>query len=128
MMDSVPMQWRKLPQRYRLEGNRCTTCDTPYFPPRTICVQCRSKGNLMGESMPHEGTIVSFSEVAVGPKGFDGPYHIALVDLTNGVRLLTQIIDAPGIAIGVKVRKIFRKLQDNVEEGAIVYGYKFELA
>jgi uncharacterized OB-fold protein len=128
---SVALHWRRYPERYSLIGNHCTTCKTDYFPPRVFCPQCRRKGKLVQKAMPRSGKIVSFTEVFVGPIGFENetPYFLALVDLGNGVTILTQIVDSPHekITIGAKVKKMFRKIQDNDAEGVINYGYKFKV-
>jgi len=127
----VALHWRRYPERYLLRGNHCTNCKKDYFPPRVFCPDCRRKGKLVAKEMPRTGKIVSFTEVFVGPVGFENetPYFLALLDLGNGVTLLSQIVDSPRekIRIGAPVKKMFRKIQDNDSEGAISYGYKFKV-
>ncbi len=81
--------------------------------------------------MPRTGTITSFTEVFVGPMGFENetPYVLALIDLGNKCTILSQIVDSSKekIRVGAKVKKMFRKIQDNNQEGAISYGYKFKV-
>ena len=132
MVDAaLPLMWRNYFQRYNLEGNRCETCGTEYFPPRTICANCRRKGKLVPKNMPREGKIISFTEVFVGPEGFDTetPYFLALIELANKVKVLTQLVDSEkeDVKFGAKVEKVFRKISDNDPEGAIAYGYKFRV-
>jgi uncharacterized OB-fold protein len=131
MDNAMPLLWRKFAERYRLEGNFCENCNTPYFPARSLCPKCRRKGKLVAKEMPRTGKIVSYTKVYVGPSGFDmeAPYFIAIIELDNKVKLLAQVVDSPEdkIDIGAKVQKIFRKLADNDEEGAIAYGYKFKV-
>ena len=128
---SVALHWRRYPERYALRGNHCTNCKTNYFPPRVFCPHCRRKGKLVSKDMPREGKIISFTEVFVGPVGFENetPYFLALIDLENGVTLLSQIVDSPRekIKTGARVKKMFRKIQDNDTEGVINYGYKFKV-
>jgi uncharacterized OB-fold protein len=54
---------------------------------------------------------------------------LALIDLDKSCRILSQIVDSPRekIKTGTKVKKMFRKIQDNNHEGAIAYGYKFKV-
>ncbi|MBS3061005.1 MAG: Zn-ribbon domain-containing OB-fold protein [Candidatus Diapherotrites archaeon] len=128
---SVALHWRRYPERYSLIGNHCATCKTDYFPPRVFCHNCRRKGKLIVKDMPRTGKIVAFTEVFVGPVGFENetPYFLALIDLGNGVILLTQIVDSSRdrIQIGANVKMMFRKIQDNDKEGVINYGYKFKV-
>jgi len=66
-----------------------------------------------------------------GPIGFDHetPYFLAVIELENGVRLLSQIVDSEPehVKIGARVDKVFRKVADAHKEGAISYGYKFKV-
>ncbi|MEK6972965.1 MAG: Zn-ribbon domain-containing OB-fold protein [archaeon] len=129
--NALPLNWRKFPERYNLEGSYCETCDTYYFPARVLCHKCRRKGKIIIKEMPRIGTIISYTKVHVGPKGFEyeTPYHLALVDLGKGVKLLTQIVDSEDakIGIGAKVKKVFRKINEGSKIGPISYGYKFKV-
>ena len=131
MMEALPLLWRRIPERYNMLGSKCLTCGTPYFPQRKLCPKCRRKGNIVKEMMPEEGTIYSFTEVHTGPKGFEQetPYFLAMVELTNGVRVLSQLVDSPKekVAIGTPVKRVFRKISEDGEEGIIAYGYKFKI-
>lgn len=128
---ALPLIWRRFPERYNLRGNRCEICGTSFFPARKVCAKCRRKGKLVWEEMPREGKIVSWTEVHVGPKGFENetPYMLAIVELSNKARLLTQIVDSQGgaVKIGARVQKCFRKIAESGEEGPIAYGYKFKV-
>ncbi|MCH7902534.1 Zn-ribbon domain-containing OB-fold protein [archaeon] len=132
MVDAaVPIHWRRFDERYRLMGNKCVTCNESYFPARPVCPKCRSKGKLEKEQMPFTGKIYSYSEVMVGPIGFEfeTPYHIAIIELDNKVKILAQVVDSEKdkVKIGAKVKKVFRKISDRDQEGMIAYGYKFKV-
>ncbi|MBN2126941.1 MAG: Zn-ribbon domain-containing OB-fold protein [Candidatus Diapherotrites archaeon] len=133
MNSALPLIWRKIGQRYNLEGNKCETCKEEFFPARKICPTCRRKGKLITVDMPREGIIYSFTEVFVGPTGFENetPYFLAVIELNNETktRILSQIVDsdAKDIIIGAKVKKTFRKISDIDPEGPIAYGYKFKV-
>lgn len=128
---SLPLAWRKYPERYTLAGNFCEICKTPYFPSRQICPKCRRKGNLIPQLMPRTGKIISYTEVFVGPVGFEHetPYFLALIELDNKAKILSQIVDSEKDKIdkGAKVEMRFRKIADPHPEGAIAYGYKFKV-
>ena len=131
MEGSLPLHWRKYPERYRLEGNMNEETGQEFFPARVVDPSAGRHRKLMAKEMPREGKIVSWTNVFVGPAGFENetPYFLAIIELANGVRLLTQIVDseAEKVKIGAKARKVFRKISDNDAEGAIAYGYKFKV-
>lgn len=129
---SLPLIWRKFGERYDLDGNYCENCKTAYFPARMVCPKCRRKGKLVPQKMPKTGKIISFTEVFSGPAGFEHetPYFIAIIELENGAKLLSQIVDSEKdkVKIGASVEKVFRKISDIDPEGPIAYGYKFKVA
>ena len=128
---AVPRFWREIQSRYNLVGTRCGNCGTLDFPPRTVCPKCGRKSIGKMEKVPliGKGNIVSFTTVHQAPKGFDGmkPYLLAIVELQEGARLTSQIIDCDpaDIAIGMPVESTFRKLGQDGDSGIIYYGYKF---
>jgi uncharacterized protein len=58
------------------------------------------------------------------------PYVMAIIEMDEGVRLTSQLIDvkAEDVTIGMKVQSSFRKLGQEGEAGVIHYGYKFRPA
>ena len=131
MRESIPLIWRRIPSRYRLEGTKCETCGTHYFPPRAVCPKCRRRGKIVKHTFKGEGKIVSYSTIYVGAKGFERqvPYVLAIVELDEGPRLTAQIVDAKekDVNIGDRVEVVFRKILQDDPEGPIHYGYKFRL-
>ena len=131
MKESIPITWRRIPARYRLEGTICKRCDTGYFPPRSICPKCRRKGIIENYKFSGKGRIVSYSTVYSPPKGFERqiPYVLAIVELEKSARLTAEIVDAKEeeIEVGKEVELVFRKIQQEDPEGVIHYGYKFKL-
>ncbi len=131
MRHSIPLTWRRIPERYRILGVKCDTCKTTYFPKRNVCPNCRRKGKLNEMKFAGKGKVVSFTEVSAPPEGFEDqvPYVLAIIELDEGARLTAQIVDARGtdVKIGSKVEKVFRKIQSEDPEGLIHYGFKFKL-
>lgn len=78
------------------------------------------------------GKIYSFTEVSAPPVGFEleVPYVLALIELEEGPLVTSQIVDckASDVRIGMPVEMVFRKIQEDGEEGLIHYGYKFRLS
>lgn len=125
------MHWRKYAERYRLAGSKIESGEE-HFPAKSIHPEKGTKGKVEATRMPWEGKIVSWTRVFSGaPTGFEKetPYFLAIVELPNKVRLITQIVDseAEKVRIGAKARKMFRKISDPEAEGHIAYGYKFKV-
>ncbi len=82
--------------------------------------------------MPLTGKIFSFTEVHSAPIGFEfeTPYFMALIELANGVKILSQIVDSDEekIKIGAPVKAVFRRITSGGSEDAIAYGAKFKVA
>ncbi|NUN11171.1 Zn-ribbon domain-containing OB-fold protein [Candidatus Micrarchaeota archaeon] len=131
MRDALPLIWRKIPERYTLLGSHCNNCKTDYFPQRTICPHCRSKGKLVDKQMPREGKVYSFTEVHSGPAGFqhETPYFLAIIELPNKVKVLSQLVDSSKdkVKVGAPVKMVFRRIFADGAEGVIAYGFKFKV-
>ncbi len=131
MTEGIARIWRNQRERYNLIGTHCEECNGDFFPSRKICPVCRRKGKLVEKQMPSKGKIFSYTLITGGPVGFDyeTPYHLAIVELDNKVRILTQIVDsdAEKIKIGAPVEAMFRRIQTHGEDGLIAYGYKFKV-
>lgn len=132
MRTSIPLTWRRIPERYRLIGTKCNTCNTSYFPTRIVCHKCRRKGKIEKCEFKGKGKIYSFTEISSAPAGFEeqAPYVLAIIELEEGPRLTAQIVDVKGsdVKIGDTVESVFRTIQRDDPEGLIHYGFKFRLA
>ncbi len=124
----VPKLWREIPQHYRLEASKCLTCGRIYFPPKTVCNNCKSK-NFEKTLLPRKGVIETFTIIRQAPSKYElyVPYAVAVVKLENGVKVLSQITDCEPdkLQIGMPVEAVIRRLYDDGENGVIHYGFKF---
>jgi uncharacterized OB-fold protein len=124
---SSPRYWREIPQRYRLEGAKCKGCGKIFFPPRLICPECKSR-EFEKIQLKKEGKVLTYTIIRVPPSQFvdQAPYAMGVVELADGVKVLTQIADCDleKVDIGMKVRVEFRKIYEEGEAGIICYGYK----
>jgi uncharacterized OB-fold protein len=90
----------------KIESTRCKKCGTIQWPPRSICSKCLSD-DLDWVEIPRQGTIVSFSRAYIGMvDGEVPPILVAAIQLENGLRLLSRIINAKyeDLQIGMKVK------------------------
>lgn len=73
--------------------SRCTSCSHVYFPPRVICPQCWVADAGVPLATRGKGSLVSFTDLHVtAPKLQEiAPIRMAIVDLDEGVRLLTWL-------------------------------------
>ena len=86
-------------------------------------------GQLGHVTLTGRGEVYSFTTMYNVPKGFEEqkPYSVALIKLDDGPMVTAQLTDvAPSeVSIGMPVEMVTRKLNEQDEEGVIVYGYKF---
>lgn len=89
----------------------CTACGKNHFYPRAICPHCFSSETTWQESSG-EGEIYSFSVMRRVPH----PYAIAYVKLTDGVTIMTNIVDCDfdTLHIGQSVKVSYRKTDGDV--------------
>jgi len=120
--------WRKIPQRYNLIGTRCETCGRYFYPPRSLCPDCRRSGKIVDHKFSGEGTVTTFSVIRSASEQFEHntPYVLAIVTLDEGPRMTAQIVCPPSEAcIGMRVKSVFRRIAADGESGVIHYGTKF---
>ncbi len=130
---TVARFWRETPRRYNLGGNRCTACQTVYFPPRAVCPTCQQHRQSIGKMEPYtlcgDGEVFSYSVVHEAAEGFEmlAPYVLALIKTPEGPLLTGQVVDVTPeeVQVGLRVRASFRKLREDGRAGVIHYGYKF---
>lgn len=77
-----------------LRLQRCDDCGQIYFPPRPFCPGCGSRSVTVfaasGKASLHSYVINHRQHPA-----FDGPYSIAVVQLEEGPRMMTNIVNTP---------------------------------
>lgn len=101
-------------KEHRLTFQRCRLCGTNVFYPRDICPgpNCFGVGTLDWIESSGRGTVYSFT-VSYQPAhpGFrdDVPYMLAIVELDEGPRMNTNIINADpkDVAIGMQVEVVW---------------------
>ncbi|HEY7416451.1 MAG TPA: Zn-ribbon domain-containing OB-fold protein, partial [Ktedonobacteraceae bacterium] len=106
--DSRPY-WEGLNQG-ELRIQRCNACSRAVFYPRAICPHCFSD-QLSWMVATGKGTIYSYTVAhqAFGRFAETTPFVVAIVELEEGARMMTRIIDSPRehIAIGKAVQVTF---------------------
>ncbi len=100
-----------------LRLQRCDDCSKAYFPPRPFCPACASrrvsvfKGS--GRARLHS-YVISHRNAP----GFTAPYAIALVELEEGPRMMSNIIDCPqtpeALRLDMPLLATFRQVSDTI--------------
>ncbi|MET8871213.1 Zn-ribbon domain-containing OB-fold protein [Nocardia sp. NPDC004604] len=98
----------------RLVIQRCAQCGRHQFYPRAFCTTCLSEP-LEWVATAGLGRIYTFTvcRVPAHPSMADKvPYAVAMIDLDEGVRLLTNIVDCPidRIRVGARVAVCFERV------------------
>jgi uncharacterized protein len=113
--DSRPY-WEGLMQG-ELRIQRCDACKKAVFYPRSICPHCFAD-RLSWIVASGKGTIYSYSVVhqAFGPFANDVPFVVMIVELEEGARMMSRLLDAPHeqVRIGAEVRVTFEKVEEDL--------------
>jgi uncharacterized OB-fold protein len=104
---------------HKMKIVRCTACGQVRFPPTSFCPKCQSAEHEWVEA---SGVGKIFSWIVVRhpvPKdvyALDVPYVVALVELDEGVRMPTNIVDcAPeDVRADMRVQVTYRDVTDEV--------------
>lgn len=93
-----------------LRIQQCQVCSRYVFYPRSICPHCFSD-QLGWVTATGKGVIYTYTVVHQAFGSFAGqpPYVVALVELEEGVRMMSRIVGAPRdqITVGAAVRVTF---------------------
>lgn len=94
-----------------LRYQRCGSCGAAVFAPRVLCNRCGSTALRFEVSAGH-GTV--YSSTAVTQR--DAPaYSVCLVDLDEGFRMMSSVVDiaAEAVEIGLRVTARFEPVEDD---------------
>jgi hypothetical protein len=107
--------WEATRER-RLLLQWCAACDAVVFYPRDACPTCLGD-ELEWRPAAGTGTVYAVSvqhRAGPGRDDADGPYAVALVDLPEGARLMTNVVgvDPNSVTVGQAVRVHWHPLPD----------------
>lgn len=114
--DTAPY-W-KAAKAHRLLIKHCADCGKHHFYPRELCPYCHSDAVQWTEARG-TGTIYSFT-IARRPAGPafkpDAPYVVAIVELDEGPRMMTNITGSPpgSIRIGQRVSVAYEDVSEEI--------------
>lgn len=100
-------------QRGRLQIQQCRSCRRHIFYPRVVCPHCMSD-QIDWITASGRATVYSYTVVHRAPAEFrdEVPYVVALVELDEGVRMMTRLVDCrpQDVSIGMALEVDFRPL------------------
>jgi uncharacterized OB-fold protein len=105
-------------RQHELVVQRCTACGAHRFPARDICSRCLSRDAEWVRSAGR-GTVFSWAVMhQVYHPGFAGdvPYALVVIELDEGARLVSNLVDCPVDAIraGMGVEVVFDDVTPDV--------------
>ncbi len=93
-------------KRHEFVAQRCTACGYTHLPPGPACTNCLSpdqvwvqlsgKGSIYSYGIYHQQWHSSFAD--------DIPYNVALIDLDEGLQIVSQVVDCESDALGCGLR------------------------
>jgi len=88
----------------RFEIQQCSACGKHVFYPRVLCPHCGA-GDLGWVAASGCGTVYSTTVVRRKPAD-GGDYNVCLVDLAEGVRMMSRVVSVPpeSVKIGMSVK------------------------
>ena len=100
-----------------LKLQQCDDCGHVYFPPRPFCPSCSSRAvsvfTASGKATLHSYVINQRPHPA-----FEGPYSIAVVELEEGPRMMTNIINVDQtpetLQLDMPLEVVFEPLDDEI--------------
>jgi len=96
---------------------RCDACAKIYFPPRPFCPACSSRA-VSVFAASGKATLHSYVIHHRKVPGFTPPYAIAVVELAEGPRMMTNIVDCPqtpeALVLDMPLQVKFHKMDDEI--------------
>lgn len=100
-----------------LRLQRCDDCSHTYFPPRPFCPTCGSRKVSIVKASG-KATLYSYVISHRPAPGFSAPYAVAVVELAEGPRMMTNIVDCPqtpeALQLDMPLEVTFQKQSDTV--------------
>jgi len=86
-----------------LLGSRCAACGAHHFPRHDTCPYCAAEGPIPTQ-LSGAGSLWAWTAVTAAPPGYEGPvpYGVGVVELPEGIRVITQLTvsDPAALALG----------------------------
>lgn len=105
----------------------CRSCGLVFWYPRGLCPECGSL-DIEWAHASGGGTIYSFSVTRNGQGVWKNiaPYVLAYVELDEGIRILTNIVncEVDSVRVGQRVRVVWDQCDVSAESGPAIYRFQ----
>ncbi|WP_151447053.1 Zn-ribbon domain-containing OB-fold protein [Lacisediminimonas profundi] len=96
----------------------CPACGKNQFYPRGFCISCLSP-DIEWKECSGKGKIYTFTVNHRAPNPYMEqklPYVVAMIELDEGTRMMTNIVDSPiaEVKIGKRVKVVFEKISETM--------------
>jgi uncharacterized OB-fold protein len=110
-----------------LLGSRCGACGSVLFPRADSCTYCATEDPEPVE-LSRRGTLWSWTAVTAPPPGYEGevPFGVGVVELPEGVRVITRLTESDPSALHVGQPMEFRLVplhRDGEANDVMTYAY-----
>ncbi len=100
-----------------LKLQKCDECENVYFPPRPFCPSCACRKVSVFDASG-AATLYSYVINHRPHPAFDGPYSIAVVELEEGPRMMTNIINCPqtpeALELDMPLEVVFEAMSEDI--------------
>jgi uncharacterized OB-fold protein len=100
-----------------LRLQKCTACSHVYFPPRPFCPQCAAREVHVFRASGR-ATLYSYVIHHRPVPGFEPPYSIAVVELEEGPRMMSNIVEVEQtpevLQLDMPLEVTFERLTDEI--------------
>jgi len=100
-----------------LRLQRCGPCGHAYFPPRPFCPECSSRDVSVFRASGR-GRLHSYVINNLGAPGLKPPFAVALVELEEGPRMMTNIVECEqtpeALVLDMPLKVVFEKVTDEI--------------
>ncbi|MBR1146186.1 Zn-ribbon domain-containing OB-fold protein [Bradyrhizobium sp. AUGA SZCCT0431] len=100
-----------------LRLQKCDDCSHVYFPPRPVCRKCGCSNVSIVEACG-KAILASYVISHLPVPGFESPYVVAIVELEEGPRMLTNLIGVDAsptsMELGMDLEVVYSRLNDTI--------------
>jgi len=101
----------------RLILQKCEGCSHVYFPPRPFCPECNCRDVSLVDASGR-ASLHSYVISHLATPGFEPPFAIAVVELEEGPRMMTNIVNVPqtpeALMLDMALSVTFKTLSDDI--------------
>ena len=111
-----------------LIASKCEACDSVFFPEKRVCPKC-FEGHLRQVLLSKQGKLHTYALSVMGPAELEKPYMMGFIDLPEGIRLYSLIVDCEPweeiLKIGMDMEMLIGKIKTD-QDGNDLMSYMFK--